>query len=215
MLAEDVTLRQGLTEAVDIVKLGHIYVSMADLAGSVGVAASALEQPMFCGESEGLGIRVSEAHGARVEDLDDVYLVEKPHYLVETSIIDASHVVEGMGETDKPVLSFDPSDRLVNRDVARDRLREEHPQDLSQRSQYFFGYNHSERGHLLDAQGALYRSVVSHSDAVDAGLLATLDDRFRRRGAVEGVLGVQVKVGLQHDLLPRESGIPRSEAGTR
>jgi len=38
--------------------------------------------------------------------------------------------------------------------------------------------------------------VVSHRDAVNAGLLTALDDRLRRRGAVEGVLGVHVKVGL-------------------
>ena len=36
MLAEDVTLCQGLTEAVDIIEFGHIHVSMA--MDAVGVA---------------------------------------------------------------------------------------------------------------------------------------------------------------------------------
>jgi hypothetical protein len=201
--AEDVSLCQSLTEAVDVVEFGHFHVGMADLSGGVGVAAGALQQPMLCGEGEGLAIGVAETHGARIEDLEDVDLREKPRYLTETTIIDASHAVEGVRETDEPVLSLDPSEGLVNGDVARDRLREEHAHDFSQRRQYLFGYNHPEGGDLLDSLGTLYSSVVGNSDAVDADLLTAPDDRLRSRGAVERVLGVHVEVSLQHGRMPR------------
>src|SRR5512136_1236383 len=77
VVAEDVTLCQRPTEAVDIVEFGHFNVGVTDLAGRVSITAGALEHPVLLGEGKRLGIRAAEPHGTRVEDLDDVDLWEE------------------------------------------------------------------------------------------------------------------------------------------
>lgn len=192
----DGALCQCITEPLTVVEFRHLHMGTTDLARSVRVAAGAAEEPVFLGKAPGLRLGEGEWQSPGIKHFDNVKLGSEIIQRLAL-LVYPSHVVEWMGQTHQSLLLLDSSDSLFGRDAAGDFFGKEEPHYLPDRCQNLLTNDHLEGGDLLHLEATGYGAVVCYGNAVDPDLQTAVDDGLQRHAAIEGVLGVNVKVSLE------------------